>query len=155
MKSPRWLFAGALLLAMAPSLAFAAAFPVTNTNDTGAGSLRQAITDANGTPGSNTITFNIPGAGVHTISPATALPAITQPVVIDGYSQSGAAANTNGPGLGLNGTLLIEIDCSNAGSICLNVQASNTTIRGLVINRALLYDLQLTSGSNDKRVVQE
>ena len=46
-------------------------FTVTNTNDSGTGSLRQAITDANGT-GGGTINFNIPGRGVHTISPALA-----------------------------------------------------------------------------------
>src|SRR2546428_754629 len=59
-------------------------FTVTNTNDTGPGSLRQAITDANVTGG--TITFNIPGPGVHTISPLTALPTLTNQVIIDGYT---------------------------------------------------------------------
>ena len=48
----------------------AATFTVTNTDDTGPGSLRQAILDANAAPGLDTIAFNIPGAGVHTISPA-------------------------------------------------------------------------------------
>ena len=37
---------------------------VTNTASTGAGSLRQAILDANAQPGPDLITFNIPGAGV-------------------------------------------------------------------------------------------
>ena len=46
-------------------------FTVTNTNDSGAGSLRQAILDANANPGGDTIAFGIPGAGVHTITPAT------------------------------------------------------------------------------------
>src|SRR5439155_27370938 len=45
-------------------------FTVTNTNDSGTGSLRQAITDANVAGG--TITFIIPGGGVHTISPLSA-----------------------------------------------------------------------------------
>ncbi len=39
---------------------------VTNTNNTGAGSLRDAINCANSTPGHDTITFDIPGAGPHT-----------------------------------------------------------------------------------------
>ena len=52
---------------------------VTNTNDSGTGSLRQAITDAN-SMGGGTINFNIPGSGVHTISPLTVLPTITQTV---------------------------------------------------------------------------
>ena len=71
-------------------------FVVTNTNDTGAGSLREAIVAANGTAGADTITFNIPGSGVHTISPLTPLPAITEAVTIDGYSQPGASESTVG-----------------------------------------------------------
>ena len=43
-----------------PAGLFAATFIVTNTNDSGAGSLRQAITDANASPGTDTIAFNIP-----------------------------------------------------------------------------------------------
>src|SRR5262249_5447197 len=48
-------------------------FTVTNTNDSDAGSLRQAITDAN-SMGGGTINFNIAGVGVQTISPLSALP---------------------------------------------------------------------------------
>ena len=43
-------------------------FTVTNTNDAGAGSLRQAIIDANANLGADIITFNIATTGVHTIS---------------------------------------------------------------------------------------
>ena len=75
-------------------------FTVTNTADSGAGSLRQAITDsnANATTGDdpNKIVFNIPNANpaspqVHTIALATALPEITQPVSIDGMTQPGSS----------------------------------------------------------------
>src|SRR5262245_51677513 len=69
----------------------AATFTVTNTNDTGAGSLRQAIDDANATPGADTIVFNIPGAGVHTITPQSLLPIVNEAVTIDGYSQPGSS----------------------------------------------------------------
>ena len=55
-------------------------YTVTNTSNTGAGSLRQAITDANAHAGADTINFNIAGTGVHTITPTSALPAITGPV---------------------------------------------------------------------------
>src|SRR5437773_11930452 len=65
-------------------------FTVTNTNDSGTGSLRQAILDAN-SMGGGTIQFNIPGSGVHTIGPLTVLPTITQAVTIDGYTQSGSS----------------------------------------------------------------
>ena len=57
---------------------------VTNTNDTGAGSLRQAILDANANATTTeTISFNIPGAGVRTITPLSPLPTITGPLVLD------------------------------------------------------------------------
>ena len=53
----------------------AATFTVTTNADAGAGSLRQAITDANGAAGADTIAFAIPGTGPHTIALASALPA--------------------------------------------------------------------------------
>ncbi len=94
-------------------------FVVTNTNDSGAGSLRQAILDANVSDGDALITFNIPGPGPHTITPLTPLPAanVGEPVppdfgtvIIDGTSQpgfagspvvelSGAIVGTSGSGL--------------------------------------------------------
>src|SRR5689334_6461074 len=64
--------------------ALAAVFTVANTNDSGVGSFRQALIDANGAAGADTIAFNIPGAGVQTITPTTLLPTITGPVTIDG-----------------------------------------------------------------------
>src|SRR5262245_45407421 len=93
----------------------ASTFTVTNTNDSGSGSLRQAITDANNHAGADTINFNISGGGVHTIKPDSTLPAITSPVTIDGYSQPGSSANSRGPTLGDNSVHLIEIDGTNTG----------------------------------------
>ena len=84
-----------------------------NTNDSGIGSLRQAILNADANPGLDTIDFDIPGAGVHTISPASALPTITDPVVIDGYTQPGASPNTLA--VGDDAVLLIDLDGGNAG----------------------------------------
>ena len=79
-----------------------ATFLVTNTNDSGPGSLRQAILDANADSAAmNFIDFFIPGPGVHTIVLASALPAVTghtnppmpgttaNAVIIDGTSQPG------------------------------------------------------------------
>ena len=72
------------------------------------------------------------GSGVHTIAPTSALPAITGPVTIDGYTQPGSSANTNPTSLGLNTVLQVEIDCSSAGATgCLRVNADDVTIRGL------------------------
>ncbi len=96
------------------TLTVTALLVVTNTSDSGPGSLRQAILNANANPGVDTIDFAIPGTGVHTISPASALPTITDPVVIDGYTQPGASPNTLANGD--NAVLLIELDGSNAGA---------------------------------------
>ena len=65
-------------------------FTVTSTDDSGRETLRQAILDANHSANlseADTIAFDIPGAGPHTIQPLTALPTITDPVVVDGYTQ--------------------------------------------------------------------
>jgi hypothetical protein len=78
----------ALLAPAAPALA--ATFTVTNTNGEGAGSLRQAITEANASAG-NTIAFDIPGPGPFTIAPATALPVIgAENTTLDACTQPGA-----------------------------------------------------------------
>jgi hypothetical protein len=100
-------------------------FTVTNTNDSGSGSLRQAILDANANAGADTIVFNIPGAGVHTITPASTLPTITDPVTIDGTTQPGFAGNP-----------IIELSGAIAGATNgLNITAGSSTVLGLVINR--------------------
>ena len=113
----------------------ATTYTVTNTSDSGAGSLRQAIIDANTNAGADTIDFNITGSGVHSIALATALPAITSPVTINGYTQSGASANTHDTSQGLNTVLQIEVNGSALSSAnCLDVAAASTTIKGLVIN---------------------
>ena len=95
-------------------------FIVTNTNDIGPGSLRQAILDSNASPPpppgtANLIEFNISGSGVQTIMPATQLPDITQPLMIDGYTQPGSSPNTNPPGQGDNAVILIELSGAIAG----------------------------------------
>ena len=115
------------------SLTTPLAFTVTNTNDSGTGSLRQAILDAN-SMGGGTINFNIPGSGVHTISPLTALPTITQTVTIDGYTQPGSSANTNPTTMGLNTVLTIELSPTVFAGNGLDIAASNCIVQGLVIN---------------------
>jgi CSLREA domain-containing protein len=114
--------------------ALAATFTVTNTNDSGAGSLRQAILNANANAGADLINFNIAGSGVQTIAPSSQLPAITESVIIDGYTQSGVSPNTLS--IGDNAVLLIELNGIGAGSgDGLTIQASSSVVRGLVINR--------------------
>lgn len=109
---------------------------VTNTNNGGSGSLRQALIYSNATPGTQTITFNIPGAGPHTIQPTSMLPVISAPTVIDGYTQPHTTPNTLPPGAGTNADLRIVINGANATGAWagLSVGSGGATIRGLVIN---------------------
>jgi uncharacterized repeat protein (TIGR01451 family) len=114
----------------------AATFTVINTNDSGVGSLRQAILDANATAGTDTIAFNIPGAGVQTIAPLSALPNITEAVVIDGYSQPGSTANSLA--VGDNAVLLIQLTGTSFPSgtgLTFTGTVNGGEIRGLIINR--------------------
>jgi uncharacterized protein (TIGR02145 family) len=110
---------------------------VTNVDDSGDGSLRNALDIANAQSGLEKILFQIPGTGPHTIQLGDySLPGIHDPVVIDGYSQAGASMNTNGPGLGMNSVLRIELDGMNVDDgQGLFIFSGNSTIRGLVFNR--------------------
>ena len=112
-----------------------ATFTVTSTANSGAGTLRQAITDANASSGADTIVFNIPGVGLQTISPTSALPAITDPVTINGYTQSGAAANT--AGTGSNAVINIALDGTSAGAgangLNFGAGSAGSTVKGLAI----------------------
>lgn len=72
-----------------PSSATPLTFTVTNVLNTGVGSFRQAVLDANANPGHDTIAFNIPGIGPHNI-PTVPTYSITDPVTIDGLSQPGS-----------------------------------------------------------------
>ncbi len=125
----------------------------------GSVSLREAITAINagndlgdttitaqnpGTFGSNdTIDFNIPGAGVHTINVGSdasaagiALPIINNSVLIDGYTQGVASVNTLANGD--NAVILVELN-GGAGGLAnddgLHLHAGDITVRGLAINR--------------------
>lgn len=113
-----------------PGIARGASFTVTNTNDSGSGSLRQAILDANTSLGTDTITFDIPGTGPHTIAPLSALPAITDPVIIDGCSQPGSNCTQWPP------TLNIEIDgglITSGVYTGLDIRADDSEVRGLAL----------------------
>ena len=128
-----------------------AAITVTGTGDTiatdGVVTLREAITAANtnapagdapaGTPGLDTINFSIAGAGVKTINVANvALPTITDPVSINGYTQGAAAANTLANGD--NAVILVELNGGGAGAaangLVLGAGSGGSTVRGLAVN---------------------
>jgi len=124
--------AGVFSLVVANS--HAETFAVKVTADAGPDSLRQAILDANASPGLDQIVFAISGAGPHTIKPLTALPDITDTVTIDGYTQPGSSPNTQANGN--DAVLMIELDGSMLETKVFGLQlvASSCTIKGLVIN---------------------
>ena len=125
--------------------AHAAEFTVTNTNNSGTGSLRQAILDANAASSDDTIKFSIPSTDpncndttdVCTISPTSLLEPITDKVTIDGYTQAGASVNTS-PENTNNAVLKIELSGAvapaNADGLAVSGGAGGTEIRGLAIN---------------------
>jgi hypothetical protein len=105
---------------------------VLNTNDSGPGSLRDAVLHANANPGPDTITFNIPGPGPHTIALTSSLPDITDAgLTIDGTTQSGSACGQLGAGTPHN--LQIFINGNNTATNAFNVFAANTTFRGMAV----------------------
>ncbi len=118
-----------------------ATFTVNTTNDSGLGSLRQAITDANALGGADTIAFAI-GFGAQTISLASALPEITDQVTIDGWTQPGFA-----------GSPLIRIDGGLAGAgvdgLTLSGTADASVIRGLMMTRFTRDGIAIQSGADN------
>ncbi len=126
--SPRALAAWALAGGIASTAARAAIFTVTSTNDGGAGSLRQAIIDANGTPGADLIQFAIPGAGVHTIVTFAPLP-VTESVLLDGYSQPGSLWNSDPAG----DDAVLQIELLGQGTDGLALTGGSSIVQGLAV----------------------
>jgi hypothetical protein len=137
-RCSRWLLVVVLGLSVTRQTP-GAVFTVTVTNDTGAGSLRQAILDANAAPGADTITFNLAGPGL-TIAPGSALPSVTNAVVIDGSTQPGFA-----------GVPLVELNGASAGASSDGLRIANgpVTVRGLVINRFRRNGIVLLGGGTN------
>lgn len=103
---------------------------VTHTDDDNSpGSLRAAMQQANATPGAQKIGFNIPGPGPHAIVLTSSLPAITDELIIDGYTQPGASPNTNPVESPCNAQIMIDIHGGTTGD-GFKFQAPGT-LRGL------------------------
>ena len=133
-----------------------ATFLVTNTGS-GDGSLYEAIRDANTLRGSNSIQFAIPGTPnqVQTIVLSTPLPAITSPLTINGYSQSGAQANTDAKAS--NAQIRIELDLAGP-AVGLDVErgGAGTVIKGLAIytsqNDPKAVGIRVGDGANNTTI---
>ena len=118
--------AGSALLTAALCLQLrAATWTVSTTADSGPGSLRQAILDANASPGFDTIQFQIPGDGIQIIALTSPLPALTDPAAINGFTQPG---HWDSP--------IIELDGSAAGNNAgLRLLCGGCTVRDLILVR--------------------
>ena len=95
-----------------------AIFDVTNLFDSGVGSLRQAILDANSEPGADTIAFQVSGV----ISLASALPDITDTVNIDGSTAPGYA-----------GAPVITVDAASQAGLNFAAGSAGSTVQGLAL----------------------
>jgi hypothetical protein len=139
----------ALWLALSIALAVSAAdFPVFNTANSGPGSLRQAIEDANATPGHDRVIFNIPGSGVQMIEVVEAPLTVTDSLTIDGYTQPGAKPNAQE--VGNDAVVLIELRAvrpTSAFSDGLVLQAAGCTVRGLSITGFIYQATRTVLGS--------
>ncbi|MEQ9307413.1 MAG: LamG-like jellyroll fold domain-containing protein, partial [Marinoscillum sp.] len=120
---------------------YVAPYSVINTNDSGDGSLRQAITDANASTSKETITFNIPGAGPWLIDLQSALP------TIDNASDVGMIIDaTTQPGFDMDNGLMVNIDGTNAGTVDgLDIEEPNVEVYGLHIS-SFNQGISTTSG---------
>lgn len=106
-------------------------------------SLREAIIAANNTAGTDTIQFSIAGAGPHTISLTSALPPITDAVVIDGTSAPGYV-----------GTPIIAISGSGitGSAVGLDLQSSGNVIVGVTVRDFTSDGIRVASSSTGNMV---
>ncbi|MDH4038707.1 MAG: hypothetical protein OEV86_14635, partial [Candidatus Krumholzibacteria bacterium] len=113
-------------------------FAVTNTNDSGPGSLRAALMEANGLTGGRVV-FNIPGTGPHIISPETPLTGVGIPIIIDGTTQPGFAGT---PVVKLTGALLT----SDSRLLSLSPSTGISLVRGLELDGTGYFGPQMHHG---------
>ncbi len=140
-----------------------ATMTVTTTSDLiatdGSCSLREAITASNtnatvkecahnGTTGTDTINFKIGGAGPHTISLTSQLPTITSPVIINGYSQPGSSVNTFAASSNAVLQIVLNGTATSPGTPGIFLTASNSTIKGLVIQQFPGDGIRITNADN-------
>jgi uncharacterized repeat protein (TIGR01451 family) len=102
-----------------------ATFAVTTTADGGPGSLRQAILDANASPGTDLVTFAIAGTAPFVVAPLTPLPPVADTLTIDATTQPGAE-----PGVPV---IVLSGASAPVGADGLTLEAPACTVRGLGI----------------------
>jgi len=161
------------------SVSLYSGFYVTNTGSSGAGSLRQAMLDADANAGMDYIHFNIPETdpgysetlGVWFINLTTVLPQLTDPngVVIDGSTQPGTHDYL--PEIIIDASMLpagteiftilsdwneiysLGLMSSQGNSIEFDLDADNNIISGNQIFNSMGYGIKLNSGSDDNSFI--
>lgn len=98
---------------------------ISNTNDNGPGSFRQALYDGNTTLVEDSISFDIPGPAPHTISLLSELPLIEASLVIDGTTQAANGYIGNSPYIVLTRNAIVNT--------CLKFYGENIEVYGLLI----------------------
>src|SRR4051794_9196939 len=113
--------------------------------------LRSAIQAANVHPndqsGPDRIEFNIAGSDVHILLQTSLFPVVTDPIVIDGYTQPGARPNTLQDGD--DAVLKINVNDTLGFATGLTITAGNSTVRGLVFTHFGAHALNLTDKGGD------
>jgi CSLREA domain-containing protein len=127
-----------------------ATFTVTSIADPGSGgctvgecTLREAIDTANASAGKDTIGFAIAGSGPHAIAPLSDLPAIVEPVVIDGRTQNPSSPT---PAIELRGDSIPIFFFEGHG---LRLQAGDSVVRGLAIKRFFFAGITIEAPAGD------
>jgi len=129
-----------------PTAGFATAFNVTSTADSGAGTLRAAITAANADAAApHTITISIAGAGPHTISLLSALPAITRQTTITASGEAISGA----PGVRLERE---QNTAFSAPGLAFTGTADNSVVSWLSITGFTGYGIDIQTGADSVSV---
>jgi hypothetical protein len=126
----------------APPPARAATFTVTNTNNSGTGSLRQAIMDANASPGADTITFNVNG----TITLNGQFPGITGDLTIMGPGASSLTIDANNSGRVVYISSGVTVNIS--GLTLTKGKVTGTEVGGAIRNAGTLNVTDCTFSNN-------
>lgn len=115
---------------------FATTYTVSNINDSGAGSLRQAITDANNNSGADLIVFETSGI----IYLSSDLPALEGVVTITGTTDTYGAPviALNGSGISNSTNALIQFNSGSGGSV----------LHAMVLQSGPNYGIKINSNGN-------
>ena len=120
----------------------------TSLADSGPGTLRQALIDANDAPDSNVIRFQFPGAPPYTIHLLSPLPPLSDTVLLDGASQPGFLLS---PVVVLDGAGPPEGFVPAGATTGLVLASPGNVVRGLVLNG---FDVGILVANSSGNVIE-